>query len=438
MSNNIAAVRVADPRARRKIVPSKFNKMVKVQSVFFSFLFLICGNSVKAQSANGFMDTLKGLVNDPLVNSMLMSKASNFLGGAGRYSMLPNSYYSQQAASAPAAEGYGAADQYDNAYGFNPSPNAPSSGFYSMDNGARLGGIGYDPSFSASAQVAPPLASFSAPSASRNILSRLPAMLAPSLNRFSIPAPSANQYPSPSPFQSSSSSGGINSFGPSENGITISKRLAPSELRQLSRYDLTVLIDRSGSMNTRDCPDPFTGDYGGISRWQWCREQTAMLARQTAAALPDGITVVPFSSKAVRYENVSAQSINNIFNTSSPEGSTNLAGALKNEFDRYFQDRDAGLRKRPMMIAVITDGVPDSKGAVRKVIEEATQRLVKAGEIRICFFLIGDDRGGADFVDELVDSFDANPSNIHMIVRHPFAEVNQVGLPRSLAFAAKG
>jgi hypothetical protein len=191
-------------------------------------------------------------------------------------------------------------------------------------------------------------------------------------------------------------------------------------------------------MNTRDCPDPYTGDYGGISRWEWCREQTAMLARQAAAALPDGITVVPFSSKSVRYENVSPQSINNIFNTTSPEGSTNLAGALKNEFERYFQDRDAGLRSRPLMIAVITDGVPDSKGAVRKVIEEATRRMVKAGEIRICFFLIGDDHSGADFVDELVDSFDANPSNIHMIVRHPFAEVNQVGLARSLAFAAKG
>lgn len=426
MSENTAAVRVADPRARRKIALSPFTRLVKVHSILFSFLFLLYGNAAQAQSADGFLNTLKGIVNDPVVNSMLMSKASSILGGAAR-TALPNQNYRQQAdygaggfASAGADPNYG--------YGYNPSPNAPSAGFYSIENGARLGGVGYDPSLYQSSQYAPPMQSMAQSQPSQGLLSRLPGILSPAMNRFANPVNGTSMPLPPA----------TNSFGASDNGMTITKKLAPAELQQLSHFDLSVLIDRSGSMNTRDCPDIFSGKNRALSRWEWCREQTAMLARQTAGALPAGITVVPFSSKAVRYENASPQVINNIFNATSPEGSTNLADALRLEFDRYFQDRDAGFRSRPLMIAVITDGVPDSKGAVRRVIEEATQRMNSPQEIRICFFLIGDDRAGEDFVDELVDSFDNNNSRVQMIVRHPFAEVNQVGLPRSLAFAAKG
>lgn len=87
------------------------------------------------------------------------------------------------------------------------------------------------------------------------------------------------------------------------------------------------------------------------------------------------------------------------------------------------------------MLAVITDGVPDSKSAVRNAIEEARQRMYRPDEIQICFFLIGGDRAGESFIDELANKFPAG-RNGGIVDRHSFASVNQVGLPRSLAFAA--
>src|SRR5579883_1339256 len=130
------AVRVAHPRARRGMAPS--TKMAKIQSLLLSSVFFIYGNAAQAQSADGILDSIKGFVNDPVVNSMLMSKASSLLNGAGRRAMSNQNYGQPSQYAAPS--GFVPQDPYGGA-GFNPSPNAPSSGFYSMENGARLGGI---------------------------------------------------------------------------------------------------------------------------------------------------------------------------------------------------------------------------------------------------------------------------------------------------------
>ncbi len=214
--------------------------------------------------------------------------------------------------------------------------------------------------------------------------------------------------------------------------VVMSMRLAPTELKQLSHYDISLLIDRSGSMATRDCPDQFS--FGrNVSRWDWCREQTSLLAQQTFSAMPAGITVIPFSSNFQRFTNVSPQSISAIFNSSAPDGSTNLAAALGSELENYFNERDAGIRQKPEMIAIITDGVPDSKGAVKRIINEAEGRMRNPNELKIVFFLIGEDQNGDDFVDGLTALTPDAFASTAVVTRHPFAEVNQFGLPRSLA-----
>lgn len=43
----------------------------------------------------------------------------------------------------------------------------------------------------------------------------------------------------------------------------------------LSKYDIELLLDKSGSMSTTDCP-------GGKSRWEYAKEQTEGLAREAA------------------------------------------------------------------------------------------------------------------------------------------------------------
>ncbi|MBX9688906.1 MAG: VWA domain-containing protein, partial [Candidatus Obscuribacterales bacterium] len=273
--------------------------------------------------------------------------------------------------------GYSGSNNY---YPSNNSYTPPSSGFYSIEQGAPLGGVDYSPV---------------------------------SMQGFAQPA-----Y-NPTAFSSSAS----------DAPVAFAKKLAPTELKQLSRYDISVLIDSSGSMSTKDCPDQI--QFGNtISRWEWCRQQTTMLARQTAGAMPAGITILPFANNWNRFSNASVQDINRIFSGSKPDGSTNLANALKAELDRYFQERDSGMRSRPLMITIITDGAADNKGAIRRMLQAANSRLNRADELKVVFFLIGEDQSGADFVDQL-----AHEQNLNIVSEHTFNEVNNLGLPRSLVMS---
>lgn len=218
---------------------------------------------------------------------------------------------------------------------------------------------------------------------------------------------------------------------PSNVGMTLTKQLAPAELLQLSQYDIDVLVDESGSMSTRDCPDPLmTGS--SVSRWDWCRAQSSILTQQTAGV--SGISLVPFSDKFARYDNVSPQAINSLFSSNTPGGSTNLALALRQEFDRYLQSHSLGLNRRPLMITVISDGVPDNRSEVYNLIRNASMQ-VGQNEIAIAFFLIGQDEKGTEFVRDLQRKLQKDGVNTIPITEHSFSEVNQVGLARSLVYS---
>ena len=481
------------PSSKRAWTPEGF-EMNSIRggalSLLASFALALSGSAVFAQSTDGIFDTIKGMVGDPALGSMLMSKfasPSAILGGGtggagvgggsnggsngnayGMGSGFSNAPYTGLPAYG-ALGGPGMANAPYNGpatYGMNgpAAANLPynAPGAYDMSNNGPMGSSatpyanGYGNSYSANAPGAAYAFASPQPSANRSGLSAAKGALAslatnyfnagsggsgigqvmgtlglgndPSrfqqANLAQIPAMGSPMVPPQSVPGSASSS-----------DVSFSMRIAPSELRQLSRYDISVLIDKSGSMNTRDCPALF-GMGQNVSRWEWCREQSAMLSEQTAGAFPAGISLVPFSSNFQRFDNVRPEGINSIFNTSSPGGSTNLAGALQAELGRYFQDRDMGARNRPLMIAVITDGVPDSKSAVRRVIREATQNMRDPSEIKIVFFMIGQDQGGADFVDTLTDGLGRDGQNFKIVSEHSFAEVNQLGLPRSLAFSA--
>src|SRR5262249_20920621 len=67
-----------------------------------------------------------------------------------------------------------------------------------------------------------------------------------------------------------------------------------AQLRQLADHDVVIVVDKSGSMGTPDCPAdaPTTirnifmsvagfgggGFIGAIPRWEWCRRQTMHVA----------------------------------------------------------------------------------------------------------------------------------------------------------------
>ncbi len=117
--------------------------------------------------------------------------------------------------------------------------------------------------------------------------------------------------------------------------------------RLLSRYNVELLVDRSQSMNKRDCP-------GGLSRWQWCGEQAAGLAKTISPLVPQGLTIVPFATEYDVFDHATADNIAELFNTMRLQFGTRLYEPMAEQFDTYFANHTPG--KKPLLVVVITDG----------------------------------------------------------------------------------
>ncbi|WP_373527100.1 VWA domain-containing protein [Nostoc sp.] len=165
----------------------------------------------------------------------------------------------------------------------------------------------------------------------------------------------------------------------------------------LENRDYTLIIDKSGSMATQD-------QKGGRSRWVAAQESTLALASKCEQFDPDGITIYVFSGKFKRYENVTSSKVAQIFQENDPSGTTDLAGVLKHATDDYLQ-RKAGGQTKPNgeTILVVTDGEPDDRKAVMKVIIEASRRIDRDEELAISFIQVGRDQQATRFLKVLDD-----------------------------------
>ena len=161
--------------------------------------------------------------------------------------------------------------------------------------------------------------------------------------------------------------------------------------------DYTLIIDKSGSMSTQD-------QSGGISRWETVQESTLAVARKCEEFDPDGITVYLFSSRFRRYDNVTSDKVAQIFQENDPMGRTDLAGVLKDATDNYFQRKAAGQTKlNGETILVITDGEPDNRKDVMKVIIEASRQIDRDEELAISLIQVGKDAMATRFLKALDD-----------------------------------
>lgn len=165
----------------------------------------------------------------------------------------------------------------------------------------------------------------------------------------------------------------------------------------LENRDYTLIIDKSGSMATPD-------QKGGRSRWLAAQESTLALASKCEQFDPDGITIYLFSGRFKRYENVTASKVTQIFRENDPSGSTDLAAVLKHATDNYFERKAAGQTKpNGETILVVTDGEPDDRKAVMKVIIEASRRMDRDEELAISFIQVGTDSQATKFLKILDD-----------------------------------
>jgi uncharacterized protein with von Willebrand factor type A (vWA) domain len=165
----------------------------------------------------------------------------------------------------------------------------------------------------------------------------------------------------------------------------------------LDNRDYTLIIDKSGSMATPD-------QKGSRTRWVTAQESTFALASKCEQFDPDGITIYLFSGRFKRYENVTSAKVTQIFTENDPSGTTDLAGVLKHATDDYFQRKTSGTTKpNGETILVVTDGEPDDRKAVMKVIIEASRLLDKDEELAISFIQVGNDPQATRFLKILDD-----------------------------------
>jgi uncharacterized protein with von Willebrand factor type A (vWA) domain len=165
----------------------------------------------------------------------------------------------------------------------------------------------------------------------------------------------------------------------------------------LTDRDYTLIVDKSGSMSTTDSKN-------GRSRWETVQESTLAIARKCEQFDPDGLTVYVFAGRFKRYENVTTEKVEQIFQENDPSGGTDLAAVLLDATDQYFQRKRLGQAKpQGETILVVTDGEPDDRQAVMQVVINATQHMDRDEELAISFVQVGADPQATRFLRILDD-----------------------------------
>lgn len=247
------------------------------------------------------------------------------------------------------------------------------------------------------------------------------------------------------PMQANLQNNALHGRTDAENHRPLAGGITQEEIKNLGRHDIVLLIDKSSSMRTPDCPGgngnsplskimPFFGVMGmGISRWQWCGMQTMALAQQYISVAPTGLSVVLFSWGTKIFPHVNMADIPTIFQTVRPEGMTNEAAAVRQTFEDYFTRKNLTHGNvKPLLVAVITDGLPTNKDAVREALIQATTQMQRPDEIKVTFLQVGSDPDGASFVREMQHNLVREGAKFPIASSKVFAELERTGLTRAL------
>jgi uncharacterized protein YegL len=169
----------------------------------------------------------------------------------------------------------------------------------------------------------------------------------------------------------------------------------------IENRDYTLMIDKSSSMATSDRPNSKT-------RWEIAQESTLALAQKCEQIDPDGITIYLFSGRFRRYDNVTSDKVSQIYTVNEPMGKTDLAAALQDALDNYFERKALGQAKpNGETILIITDGEPTDRKAVIRLLIDAANRIDRDEELAISLIQVGADRQATAFLKALDDQLEA-------------------------------
>lgn len=159
-------------------------------------------------------------------------------------------------------------------------------------------------------------------------------------------------------------------------------------MSQLEEYNFIIVGDVSSSMN-----EP----YKGRTRWESMQESLKGFVRDVAKLDSDGIDFVELGGQMRTFPNVTPDNVVQMLDMLTPRGSTPLAEALTNAI------RLMGKSDKKACIVVYTDGVPDDKAAVEKVIRDQANRQVTDDACTILFIQVGDDKNATAWLHQLDD-----------------------------------
>nr|WP_217650502.1 VWA domain-containing protein [Spirulina major] len=190
----------------------------------------------------------------------------------------------------------------------------------------------------------------------------------------------------------------------------------------VEQRDYTLIIDKSGSMSTQDQP-------GGKSRWQAVQESTLALAQKCEELDPDGITVYLFSGRFKRYDNVTSDKVSQVFAEHDPMGKTDLATVLYDALTNYFERKEAGqTQPNGETIIVITDGEPDDRKSVMRLIIEASRKIDRDEELGISLIQVGRDKLATQFLAALDDQLENAGAKFDIVNTVKITDVEE-GMP---------
>jgi len=170
----------------------------------------------------------------------------------------------------------------------------------------------------------------------------------------------------------------------------------------IGQRDFALIIDRSGSMRTKDA-----GASKDQSRWEAVRETSVSVASKLAELNPAGVFFQLFSTAPTSYGQVTAEKVAQVFDNTEPGGDTNLHLALAIQLDDYLQRKAAGKTKpQGEAIFVVTDGEPNDQQKVAQVIVNTTKRLTNPDELNITFIQVGQDERASAFLSRLDDDLE--------------------------------
>jgi len=146
---------------------------------------------------------------------------------------------------------------------------------------------------------------------------------------------------------------------------------------EVTGHRVIVAVDRSGSMDERDCD--------GQSRYSYVGEKLQVFVQEAAkVAFGSKVTGLFFNSSIHAVDLVSANDVKDAQKKYGTGGGTGTHLVLEAALAEHLRNPSI-----PTMVFLVTDGYPDSKEKVDQEIVSITQRITKPEDFRIMVLTVG-------------------------------------------------